>query len=246
VKLTAGIATVVVVLLVVFWPRVVMGARIVSMKLGASKSVEDRVAEHGARVRTRLEPAFDAAGIAWPPRSVLLVAYKTEKRVDLFASSSPEAAPGRLIGMRRVKSYPVLAASGDIGPKVREGDRQVPEGSYAIESLNPMSRFHLALRVAYPNAFDRARAAEDGRTELGGDIMVHGSDVSVGCLAMGDEAAEELFVLAALAGTENVSILIAPCDLRAHPGAVPPAGAPAWTPGLWKSIRASLDALPPG
>ena len=142
--------------------------------------------------------------------------------------------------MRRVKTYPVLAASGDVGPKLREGDRQVPEGLYAIESLNPMSRFHLALRVAYPNAFDRARAAEDGRTELGSDIMVHGSDVSVGCLAMGDEAAEELFVVAALAGVENVTILIAPCDLRAKQDRVPPAGAPAWTRSLWGSIEKAL------
>src|SRR4030095_1321078 len=179
-------------------------ARIVSMKLGAAKSVEDRVEEYGARVRERLEPGLGAAGIAWPPRRVLLVAYKAEKRLELFASSAPESVGGDWSRMRRVKTYPVRAASGGVGPKLREGDRQVPEGSYAIESLNPMSRFHLALRVAYPNAFDRARAAEDGRTELGADIMVHGSDVSVGCLAMGDEAAEELFVLAALAGTENV------------------------------------------
>ena len=116
----------------------------------------------------------------------------------------------------------------------------MPEGLYAIESLNPMSRFHLALRVAYPNAFDRARAAEEGRTDLGGDIMVHGSDVSVGCLAMGDEAAEELFVLAALVGVENVRILIAPYDLRANSTRPPPAGAPVWTRSLWESIEKSL------
>ncbi len=210
------------------------------MKLGAAKTVADRIEEHGARVRARLAPAFEAAGIAWPARSVPLVAYKSERRVDLLASDSPAVTGMDWSAMRSLKTYPVLAASGDVGPKLREGDRQVPEGLYAIESLNPMSRFHLALRVAYPNAFDRERAAEDGRTDLGSDIMVHGSDVSVGCLAMGDEAAEELFVVAALAGIENVTLLIAPYDFRARPRRPPPPGAPAWTRTLWERIEESL------
>jgi hypothetical protein len=231
-------------LLVAFWPRVVVGARIVGMKLGSPRSVAERVDENGARVRSRMEPAFAAAGLAWPPRKVLLVAFKEERRLELYAWGTAGATGGDQIGKRHVKTYRVLAASGTIGPKLRAGDRQVPEGLYPIESLNPMSRFHLALRVGYPNAFDRARAVEDGRAELGGDIMVHGGEVSVGCLAMGDEAAEDLFVVAALAGVENVSILIAPCDLRASRDAVPPEGAPAWTAALWDSIRAELAVLP--
>jgi hypothetical protein len=264
------------VVLAVFWPRVVAGARIVGMKLGASKSVDDRVEQFGPAVRARLMPAFDAAGVGFPPRRVLLVAFKREMRLEMYASGSgaaepdgvePEAADANAAdpdvaepdvadpdvvgskargsdGLRHVKSWRVLGASGDVGPKLREGDRQVPEGVYAIESLNPMSRFHLALRVAYPNDFDRARGAEDGRTELGSDIMVHGSDVSVGCLAMGDEAAEELFVVAALVGVENVSILITPCDLRVEPDAKPPADTPPWTAALWAEIGASLRLLP--
>jgi hypothetical protein len=237
----AGIAALAGVLLVVFWPRVVVGARIVGMKLGSPKSVAERVDEHGARVRARMEPAFAAVRLAWPPRRVLLVAFKEERRLDLYALDS---ADGNETGMRRVKSYRVLAASGAVGPKLRAGDRQVPEGLYPIESLNPMSKFHLALRVGYPNALDRARAIEDGRVDLGGDIMVHGSDASIGCLAMGDDAAEDLFVIAALAGIENVSILIAPCDLRSRPDALRPDGAPTWTAALWESIRVELAALP--
>ena len=77
--------------------------------------------------------------------------------------------------MVRLARYPIRAASGALGPKLREGDRQVPEGVYDIESLNPNSRFHVALRVGYPNAFDRQMAGREGRTALGGDIMIRAS-----------------------------------------------------------------------
>src|SRR5204863_8498878 len=63
----------------------------------------------------------------------------------------------------------------------------ISEGIYPIESLNPNSRFHLSLRIGYPNAFDRAQAAKEKRTNLGGDIMIHGNSVSIGCLAMGED-----------------------------------------------------------
>lgn len=237
-SIALGIATLVTALTVIFWPRVVVGARIVGMKLGTPKSVAERLDELVPRVRARLEPSFRSAGIAWPPRRILLVAYKEERHMDVFAAADPTGGD-----MQRVTRYPVLAASGGPGPKLRSGDRQVPEGVYGIEALNPMSRFHVALRVGYPNASDRERAAEDGRTDLGGDIMMHGGEMSVGCLAMGDDAAEDLFVIAALAGIENVSIWIAPCDLAARTDVVPPPGAPPWTPALWSSIRARLVEL---
>ena len=79
-----------------------------------------------------------------------------------------------------------------LGPKLREGDRQVPEGVYTIANMNPNSISHLSLALSYPNDFDRARAAEDGRADntLGGSIMIHGGSGSIGCMAVGDEAAE--------------------------------------------------------
>lgn len=68
--------------------------------------------------------------------------------------------------------------------------------------------------LIYPNADDKARAKKEGRTNLGGDIMIHGKMASIGCLAMGDTVAEELFVLGADVGVSNISVLLAPCDLR--------------------------------
>lgn len=145
---------------------------------------------------------------------------------------------------RLVKRYPILGASGELGPKLREGDYQVPEGIYAVESLNPNSLFHLSLRVGYPNAFDKRKALADGRANLGSDIMIHGGRSSIGCLAMGDPAAEELFVLAALAGPENVKVILSPVDFRSRPAPAPKAGSPPWLGELYAEIRAALQQFP--
>ena len=179
------------------------------VRVRGAYTVEQRVEQFDA-ARARLVGHFDRAGVAFPAARVVLLGLKAERRLEVYAG----AADGAL---RRVASYDVLAASGEPGPKLREGDRQVPEGVYALESLNPNSRFHVALRVGYPNAFDREMARRDGRTKLGGDIMIHGGSASIGCLAVGDDAAEELFVLAATAGVRNVTVVLAPVDLRRRP-----------------------------
>src|SRR5438094_7344225 len=80
--------------------------------------------------------------------------------------------------------------------------------------LNPNSVAHLSLALDYPNDYDRTRAAEDGRDTLGGDIMIHGGSMSSGCVAIGDEAAEELFVLAADAGWRDAVVVLSPVDFR--------------------------------
>jgi murein L,D-transpeptidase YafK len=91
--------------------------------------------------------------------------------------------------------WPICTWSGELGPKLRQGDGQAPEGFYAVgpNQLNPVSRFHLAFNLGYPNAFDRAH----GRT--GDYLMVHGNCVSIGCYAMGDAAIEQIYTLVASA-----------------------------------------------
>ena len=174
-----------------------------------NRTVEDRLREFSA-ARARVRTACSVNGIAFPPPRVVLLGFKQERRLEVYGGSTE--GPLRLL-----HSYPIQAASGILGPKLREGDRQVPEGVYALESLNPNSRFHAALRVSYPNELDVSRARREGRTQLGGDIMIHGGAASVGCLAMGDPAIEDLFVLAAEAGIENVTIVLSPVDLRITP-----------------------------
>lgn len=197
------------------------------------KTEDDRVAQYGEAARARLAPAFAGAGVAYPPRRVALLGVKDERKLEVWVADEDAA-------WRHLRDYPIRGMSGKLGPKLREGDRQVPEGVYRVESLNPNSRYHLALRVDYPNADDRRRGREDRRAELGGDIMIHGKDCSIGCLAMGDEAAEDLFVLAAETGIDRVSILLTPVDFRTRelPAKHPPL--PAWAPDLYAVIRREL------
>lgn len=205
-------------------------------RLTGGATVEQRLAQYGPAARARLQPYFDKAGVVYPPAAVMLLGIKDGRELEVWARHGQG-------GYRHVRTYPILAASGVSGPKLREGDRQVPEGLYRIESLHPNSRYHLALRVNYPNEDDRRRAAAEGRSDLGGDIMIHGSNVSVGCLAMGDEAAEDLFVLVADAGVERTELLLMPTDFRLVTVPAMPADAPAWTGELYASVRARLDAF---
>lgn len=204
--------------------------------LAAAHTVEGRVREFGESVRKRMAPYFEKAGVPYPPRRITLIGLKEEKVLELYASDSRDGPE------RWIRSYPILAASGGPGPKLREGDSQVPEGVYGIELLNPNSLFHVSMRINYPNADDRAGAREDGRTNLGGDIMIHGSAVSIGCLAIGDEAAEELFVLVALAGLKNVKVILSPVDFRTRsPDRM---ASPVWTTSLYSKIRKELGNYP--
>lgn len=193
----------------------------------------DRLQQYSALVRGRLAPKFAAAGCGYPPPRLTLIGLKHERRLEVWATASD----GR---QRLVLAYEILGASGGLGPKLREGDRQVPEGVYAIEALNPNSAYHLSLRLNYPNAFDLEMARRDGRDRPGSDIMIHGSRSSIGCLAMGDEAAEDLFVLAAETGIENITVILSPVDFRVRdlPADLPPA--PPWTGELYGRIREAL------
>ncbi len=205
---------------------------------GRSATVEERLAEYGRVAHARLLPCFTAIGIPYPPKKITLIGLKEEKKLEVHALGADGT-------FSRLVTYPILAASGTAGPKLKEGDRQVPEGFYKIESLNPNSRFHLSLRVNYPNAEDRKHARDEKRTHLGGDIMIHGNRVSVGCLAMGDPAAEELFVLVAETGIANVEVVLCPVDFRRHPDFQEPPASPPWTADLYRRLKTKLAAYKP-
>lgn len=202
-------------------------------------SVYDRMLQYDYPASRRLAPYFRAADVDYPPHTVLLVAFKSRMRLELYAGNSPDA-------LKYIRYYRVLGASGTMGPKLREGDRQVPEGIYRFTHLNPNSAFHLSLKVDYPNAFDRMMGHIDDRRNLGGGIFIHGGSESAGCLAMSNPVVEEIFTLVAHSGIENASIIMAPVDLR-HEQAPNPLlyDIPVWTPHLYTIIQRALWALPP-
>jgi murein L,D-transpeptidase YafK len=107
--------------------------------------------------------------------------FKREKILELWAKK------GKRYHM--LKSYPICRYSGYLGPKLRSGDRQAPEGIYALTpaSLNPNSHYHLALNINYPNRYDRNHHRD------GDLIMIHGKCSSSGCFAMGNSQIEEIY-----------------------------------------------------
>ena len=207
------------------------------LQITGPRTVADVVARYGPAAHKRLGPYFKRAGVAYPPKQIALLVFKRERRLSLWARSATNG-PWRFI-----RHDPVLAASGHAGPKLRQGDYQVPEGVYRIEHMNPNSSYHLSMKVSYPNELDRRMAARDARTRLGGDIFIHGDQVSIGCVAMGDPAIEELFTLVAQTGHQRVKVIIAPNDLRAG-GAVIHEDAPTWVGQLYRIVAAALADFP--
>lgn len=197
-----------------------------------SYTLKARLAEIAPVALERVQSKFRDAKAQWPPTEVAYVAIKDERALEVYAKSISGA-------WQFVHRYKVLGASGKTGPKLVRGDKQVPEGVYRISYLNPNSAYHVSMRVSYPNAFDREMAKQDGRKDLGGDIMIHGKNLSAGCLAVGDQNAEELFLLANEVGLKNVSVVIAPTDLRSK-AAPALASGPAWTGKLYAELASAM------
>jgi hypothetical protein len=204
-------------------------------RFGERVLITDRLQQFAPRVDPLWASRCHHAGLPYPPVRVLLLGLKAEKRLEVFAADVKGT-------WKQLANYPILAASGDAGPKLREGDNQVPEGVYHVALLNPNSLFHVSLRVDYPNAEDREHGRIDGRERLGGDIMIHGGQASIGCIAIGDPAIEEVFTLVARSGLEHVEIVICPHDFR-HQSAAPTA-VPAWMFTRYEELRRIMAELP--
>jgi hypothetical protein len=204
-------------------------------RFGKRVSIAGRVAQFSRRVDPLWQERCHLVGLNYPPARVRLLGLKLEKRLEVHAAE----AHG---GWKLLATYPVLAASGGSGPKLREGDGQVPEGLYRISLLNPNSRFHVSLRVDYPSEEDREHGRRDGRERLGSDIMIHGGRASVGCLAIGDPAIEEVFLLAERVGLANLDALILPHDLRQNPQF--PTDVPPWMQERYRCMAEEVRSLP--
>ena len=174
---------------------------------------EPRVRQAAREKDAFLARLFQERGATYPPRQLLLRAFKHEKLLEVWAESIEPAAKTRR-DFVLIKKYPVCKASGRPGPKRREGDGQTPEGFYFIDRYNYNSKFFLSLGLNYPNASDRFFADPQ---RPGSDIFIHGSCWSAGCLAMTDDGIKEIFWLALQAnrnGQARIPVQIFPFDFR--------------------------------
>lgn len=183
--------------ILIFSAAVVLAAGVGFLSISIVKSVDSRVNAILEKKQWIEKAAERAAG-----RLDILV-FKQEQIVELY---SP--------GWALPRTYKMTAFSGNLGPKLREGDLQIPEGIYSIEYLNPNRSFYLSLKVSYPNEFDKAKAEKVGRKNLGGDIMIHGEGATVGCIPIGNDAIEDVFALVAKIGKDKVKVIISPYDMR--------------------------------
>lgn len=157
--------------------------------------------------------------------------FKEERALEVWV-----AAAG---GYKLFKTYPICAISGRLGPKLTTGDNQAPEGFYEVTpaQLNPISTFHLAMNVGYPNIYDRALR------HTGSRIMIHGSCVSAGCFAMTNSGIDEIYTLvhAAFAGgAASVPVHIFP--FRLTPENLSRHMRDRWV-SFWKELQPGFDAF---
>lgn len=154
-----------------------------------ASDVKDRVAFARGRHGDSIKRHCAEAGVKYPPRQLFLRAFKREGEIEAWGTDGGDGE-----SMKLIKTWPLTARSGVLGPKRREGDGQIPEGCYRVVIFNPKSSFHLSMGLDYPNAADRVHSDPE---KPGFDIYIHGSDRSIGCLAIGDDMIEELYLLAA-------------------------------------------------
>jgi murein L,D-transpeptidase YafK len=179
--------------------------------------------------RTQFVSELTQAGFALGD-AVHVRIFKREHKLELWLRRSD----GRYALFR---DYDICKFSGELGPKLKEGDRQSPEGFYRVaqSQLNPNSRHHLSFNLGFPNAFDR----QLGRT--GSALMVHGGCSSIGCYAITDASVDEVYAVVEAAlnnGQDAVDVHVFPFRMTA--AALAAEGGNTWVP-FWRNLKAGYD-----
>lgn len=175
-----------------------------------------------------LETELQKKGIT-PGTALYIRIFKLEKKLELWAKKEQHYI--------LVKSYPICAYSGYLGPKQKEGDKQAPEGVYALteKSLHPNSSYHLALNIQYPNRYDRRHHRS------GNLIMIHGKCSSTGCFAMGNIQIEEIYKMVEAAfkkGEKFIYVAIYPFRMKEE--RLRPYKENDWYP-FWQNLKIGYD-----
>jgi len=162
-----------------------------------------------ARIDSRygIRKLYRDRGLPYPAAGIFIRVFKRERILELWAR------PRETNRFLLLKSYPICALAGAVGPKRRLGDGQTPEGFYEIDQFNPSSEYLLSLHLNYPNAADRVLS---DRRAPGRSIYIHGGCRTIGCIAVTDDAIEELYWIAVEAravGQERIPVHIFPARL---------------------------------
>lgn len=150
----------------------------------------DKTGEIFLHKEDTLRKEFEAKGLQWPAKYVYIRSFKYDAQLEVWVKSTAKEQ------YKLFKTYKVCMQSGTMGPKRLQGDYQVPEGFYYINEFNPNSNYHLSLGLNYPNTSDRILSDS---LRPGGDIYIHGSCVSVGCIPVTDEQIEEIYIITSYA-----------------------------------------------
>ena len=156
-----------------------------------------------------LQKMLQEKGITDGELQLYLRAFKHERILQVWVKNTTD------VRFNLFSEIPFCAGSGGLGPKNKQGDKQIPEGFYHINRFNPESKYLLSLGLDYPNELDRRRSKAP---DLGGDIFIHGKCMSIGCIAITDLRIQELYVLAVEAhqnGQLEIPVHIFPAKLDA-------------------------------
>jgi len=140
--------------------------------------------------------------------SLYIRVFKHDGIVELWGKDNSSST------YRCFREYAICMSSGDLGPKRKQGDYQVPEGYYHIDRFNPNSNYHLSLGINYPNRSDKILG---NKNKLGGDIFIHGDCVTIGCVPLTDNEIKSLYVYcieAINSGQTKIPVTVFPAKME--------------------------------
>ena len=185
-----------------------------------------------------LKKEFEKKGLTYPAKYIFIRSFKLDSEIEIWVKNNASDS------FRLFKSYRVCTLSGKMGPKRKEGDRQVPEGFYYINDFNPNSNYHLSLGINYPNYSDRILSDQKNP---GGEIYIHGNCITVGCIPLTDEFIDEVYVLAVNAknaGQDFIPVHVFPVKFN-NQGSMNYLGTFTLTDGsskqFWTELRSAYD-----
>lgn len=198
----------------------------------ARLNASQRLADARGRLQPQLGTELSTRGFKLGDAAFVRI-FKESDEFELWLQPDPGKP------FRRFCNYRIALYSGVLGPKTKEGDMQAPEGFYSVakSQLNPASSYHLAFNVGYPNAYDRSLK------RTGSLIMVHGSNVSIGCFAMTDPLIEEIYLIVEAAlnnGQDRVPVHVFPFRMTEERLTRAQMANDEWI-GFWQNLKEGHD-----